>query len=69
MVFDSIITASLYVTRISEYIAAYKKLSDDLFVPGFYYNKYGELAKRLHKLGYLDSDKFEFWEKKLKQSV
>ncbi|MDK9762649.1 hypothetical protein KI743_11600 [Vibrio sp. D420a] len=65
MIYESICTASLYVTRMSEYIAAYKKLSDDKFVPGFYYNKYRELAKRLHYLGYLHSDKYEFWEKKL----
>ncbi len=41
MIFESICSASLYVTRMSEYIDAYKKLSDDKFVPGFYYNKYG----------------------------
>tara|TARA_Y100000588_G_C14202326_1_gene903030 strand:+ start:313 stop:900 length:588 start_codon:yes stop_codon:yes gene_type:complete len=69
MIYESIDTASLYVSRMSEYIAAYKKLSDDRFLPGFYYNKYGELAKRLHDLGYLHSDKYEFWRKKLQQSV
>jgi len=65
MIYESVCSASLYVTRMSEYIDAYKKLSDDKFVPGFYYNKYGELAERLHCLGYLHSDKYEFWEKKL----
>ncbi|WP_221181778.1 hypothetical protein [Vibrio ponticus] len=65
MILESVGTASLYVTRMSEYIREYKKLSTDNLMVGFYYNKYQNLARRLHTLGYLESKAYNFWEQKL----
>tara|TARA_Y100001960_G_scaffold223876_1_gene234377 strand:- start:254 stop:1012 length:759 start_codon:yes stop_codon:yes gene_type:complete len=64
MIFESVCMTTLYISRMADYIAAYRKLSDDKFVTGFYYDKYRELAKRLHNLEYLNSDKYEFWREK-----
>ncbi|TPH18493.1 hypothetical protein [Litorilituus lipolyticus] len=69
MVFEAVAAASLYFKRMSEYISEYKRISKDNLVVGFYYNKYQSLAIRLHTLGYIESDTYDFWEKKLNKSL
>jgi hypothetical protein len=65
MIFESIGSAGLYMTRMSEYIKAYRKLSSENFVLSLYYNKYNPLAEKLHSLGYITQETYEFWENKL----
>tara|TARA_R110001583_G_C5462724_1_gene392094 strand:+ start:73 stop:555 length:483 start_codon:yes stop_codon:yes gene_type:complete len=69
MTFEALGIASLYLLRMSEYIREYKKTSKDSLVVGFYYNKYQNLANRLHTMGYLESDAYTFWEKKLNKDT
>jgi hypothetical protein len=69
MVFEAVGTASLYIVRVSEYIREYKKASKDNLVVGFYYNKYKNLASRLHTMGYIEPDAYDFWEKKINKDT
>ncbi|ASJ38489.1 hypothetical protein D3N24_21540 [Vibrio vulnificus] len=65
MVFSVLGIASLNLTRMTEYLREHRKITTKSnAVIAFYCNKHQILAKRLHVLGYLDSDTYELWVKK-----
>ncbi|EOS8555218.1 hypothetical protein ACNPP3_004517 [Vibrio vulnificus] len=69
MVFSVLSTVSLNLTRMTEYLREHRKIATKSnAVIAFYCNKHQILAKRLHVLGYLDSDIYELWVKKLNKA-